>query len=412
MAFFSILYPKCESRAETESSEQPAFFKDLNLDQIVAAVTAGRQEYRLQPFFHVSLKDIDAIHYRQEIMRDLQDNVLLGHIQSFARTMRAMREHLAQAAKLYYERQKKAWFVNAMELYCDAVQSLARDLRLVELKSRGLLAFRDYVNDYIRTERFTALLSGIRSLRAELSSIKFCLLIRDNSITVRSYESETDYSVEVAETFAKFRQGAVKDYTVKFLGWPEMNHVEAGILDLVAKLHPEVFAHLDEFCSRHTDYLDETIEVFDREVQFYAAYLEFIQRLKEAGLKFCYPEICADRKDIYSLEGFDLALASKLVQENSAVVCNDFYLKDKERIFIVSGPNQGGKTTFARAFGQMHYLASVGCPVPGAKARLFLFDGLFTHFEQEEDIARLRGKLQDDLLRICLLYTSPSPRDS
>jgi DNA mismatch repair protein MutS len=398
MTFHSILFARIEDTRET--SEAPDFFVDLHLDQIIDAITEGKQEYNLKPFFYTPLNEIDAITYRHEVMRDLENAALFEHIQLFAKRMRAMRKYLAQADKLHYTFQKERWFLDAVELYCNAITSLLDDLSLADLQSRGFLAFRDYVADYSHSERFMRLVAETNQLKADLSAIKYCLRIKGSGITVRAYEGEIDYSAEVAETFEKFRQGAAKDYKVKFPDWPEMNHVEAQILGLVAKLNPEVFSHLDDYCTKNKSYLDETLATFDREIQFYLAYLEYCARIKQAGLPFCYPHIFTTCKEIYVYEAFDVALAYKLTHENSPVVCNDFSLQGKERILVVSGPNQGGKTTFARTFGQIHYLASLGCPVAGREASLFLYDRLFTHFEKEEDITNLRGKLQDDLVRI------------
>ncbi|HML20962.1 MAG TPA: hypothetical protein PKD09_04895 [Aggregatilinea sp.] len=409
MVFHSILFSGAEDGAQPGMLEAPDFFVDLNLDQVVETITAAKREYNLKPFFYTSLNDIDAILYRQEVMRDLENKSLYEYINLFARGMRAMRDHLAQADKLHYTRQKQRWFLDAVEIYCDTVDSLVHDLTLMDLKSRGFLAFREYLATYTRSSRFISLRAATKKLKAELAAVKYCLFIRSNQVQVRRYGSETDYSAEVEETFEKFKQGAVEDYRAEFPTGPDMNHVEAGILDLVARLYPDTFTAIDDYCTRNSDYLDGTIGAFDREIQFYVAYLDFIARLKRTGLKFCYPQVSDTDKEIYDYEGFDIALAHKLVTEKSSVVCNDLYLKGSERIFVVSGPNQGGKTTFARTFGQLHYLACIGCPVPGRDARLFLFDRLFTHFEREEDITNLHGKLQDDLVRIHRILDQATP---
>ena len=407
--FHSILFERTEDSIRKETLEVPRFFVDLNLDQIINAITAGKEEYNLKPFFYTALNDIDSIEYRHEIMRDVENQILLEQIKSFAQRMRAMREHLARSDKLHYKYQKEVWFLDAVEIYCDAVNCLVHDLSLAHLQSRGFLVFREYLTNYTGSDRFTSLLAETKKLRAGLSSIKYCMLIRGISVTVRRCESEIDYSVDVEKTFEKFRQGAVKDYRVTFTESAEMNHVEAKILDFVAQLYSEIFQNLDDYREKNVDYLDGTIRVFDREIQFYVAYLEFVAIFKQAGLKFCYPRISDNDKEVYDYEGFDLALAYKLVRELPSLVCNDFYLKDKERIFVVTGPNQGGKTTFARTFGQLHYLASIGCPVPGREARVFLFDRLFTHFEKEENITNLRGKLQDDLVRVHDILKDTTP---
>lgn len=57
----------------------------------------------------------------------------------------------------------------------------------------------------------------------------------------------------------------------------------------------------------------------------------------------------------------------------------------------------------------MHHLAGLGLPVPGTAARLFLCDRLFTHFEHGESSRDLRGKLQDDLVRMHAILDAASP---
>ena len=306
----------------------------------------------------------------------------------------------AQAGKAPLSLPEGRWFLDAVATYCGAIRSLASELVRLEVQSRGLQAFRKYLAAYSSSAGFLALAAEAQKVHNDLAGVRYCVHIVGNRATVSKYQGDPDYSTEVEETFARFQQGAVKDYRVKVPNWPDMNHIEAQVLELVARLYPDVFLALSQYCARHRDYLDDTIGAFDREVQFYLAYLAYIEPFTAVGLPFCYPEVSTSSKDIFAQDTFDLALANKLVPQKALVVCNDFALSDPERIFVVTGPNQGGKTTFARLFGQLHYLASLGLPVPGSAARLFLPDQLYTHFEREEDLATLRGKLEDELVRI------------
>ena len=395
--FTSILFERPEDAAE---QAETSFFTDLNLDQIFSVVTAGRDDYDLAPFFRVPLHNARSVAYRHHVLQDLESPAVSTAIAEFAERMGEMRKHLAQAGKLRYRYQKEHWFLDAAGIYSDAVSELADALAAAEVKSRGFTAFGEYLTGYTQSAEFTGLVADIRKVAGALATVRYCINIKGARVRVTRYDGEADYSAEVVQTFAKFAQGAVKNYKVGFRSSPDMDHVEERILGLVARLYPDVFGALDDFCARHAAYLDDTIRVFDREIQFYAAYLDFIAPMKAAGLEFCYPAVSAEAKETSVADAFDLALASKLRPRPGAVVRNDFSLTGPERIFVVTGPNQGGKTTFARMFGQLHYLASLGYPVPARQARLFLPDRVFTHFEREEDLATLRGKFEDELVRI------------
>lgn len=395
--FESILYQQPASVVEVG---EPECFADLHLDQVRASIAAGRDEYQLEPFFHAPLHDVDAVVYRHEVFRDLDGEAVRSAVNAFGEEMRRTRNYLTLASKQHYRYEKERWFLDAAAVYYDAVEVLTRMLAGLDLGSRGMRSLCDYLVGYTGSESFASPAAAARAALEGLAGVRYTVRINGGRVTVGVYEGEPDYSVEVEATFARFRQGAVESHLVTIRDSGSMDHVDAQIAQLVARLHPNEFGALDAFCAQHGDFLDPRIVRFDREVQFYLGYLELMGRLGAADLPFCYPRVSARSKEVSAEETFDLALALKLVPERRTVVCNDFQLQEPERMIVVTGPNNGGKTTFARMFGELQYLASLGLPVPGRSARLFLPDHIYTHFEREEDIETLRGKLEDELFRV------------
>ena len=400
MTFRSILNPSPDGEDPAERSAPPACFGDLNLDQIVASIIAGRQDYNLAPIFYQPLRSREAVEYRQGVMRDLDDRVHYDAVAEFAKGARTVRDYVAQAQKLRHKYQKEAWVLDAVDVYCQAVGGLHAHFRYSVPSSAGLTGFAGYLDGYVVSPEFRGLTDGAAALREKLDGVRYTVRIRDSVITVTAFQDEPDYGAEIQADFDKFKQGAAADHVFKFSDFEQMNHIEAGVLDRVALLCPEVFAELDAFISRNGSFFDATIARFDREAQFYLAYIAHMRRISGSGLAFCYPTVSNEAKAVSASQCYDLALAGTLLDQGRPVVPNDFFLAGRERIIIVSGPNQGGKTTFARMFGQLYHLAAIGCPVPAASARLYLFDEVFTHFEKEEDVLNFRGKLHDDLFRL------------
>jgi DNA mismatch repair protein MutS len=416
VSFRSILFPDSSDDIRECAQTGPAFFSDLNFDQIVRGITTEKEAYDLAPFFRSPLGSVDSILFRHEVMRDLERPEILRVMKDFAQRMRALRESLKQTERRYNRQQKMRWFLDTVALYGQAMTRLNTGLVAADCHSRGLRSFGNYLADYTSSPSFTALIAEAFALTEALSAIRFEIRNEGLAVEVRPYDGAADYGAAVAELFGRFDADADADadagkaLTFDFGNSADVDQVESSILRLVANTHSAEFGRLAHYCEANSDFLDPIIVQFDREMQFYIAYLDYIAPLRKSGLVFCYPKISADNKAVRARETFDLALAQKLAGKHERPVCNDFFLQGAERIIVVTGPNQGGKTTFARTFGQLHYLAALGCPVPGAEAKLYLADRIFTHFERAERTTSLNGKLQDDLLRIRKIMDAATPR--
>lgn len=393
----SVLWPERGSGIDEVIVDNDAL-TDLNIDQVIAAVLGGRDEYGLESVFRRPIRDRDAVRYRQEVFADMANDGVRAVFDEFAAGMARMRRRLAGSARLSHPLQKQRWQLDAAADYIATITRMAEAMTQVPTTSRALGRWRDVVDFHTTGSHFRRLVEDVRDVQRALAGVGYSIRVVDGTVEVDASSGEKDYSTTIAELLARF--GAGPPPVLRPLAeWADMNQMEEQILDRVAALHPDAFGRLADFADRHEHFADPGVIAFDREIHFYLLYLAFTRRITGDGRTFCLPQLVVQPDDIRAEQAFDLALAGRRETAQS-LVCNDFQLVDPERVLVVTGPNQGGKTTFARTFGQLVYLAALGCPIPARSARLSLPDRLCSHFERAEQATDADGRLLAELERM------------
>jgi len=402
MAFRSIMYvDPVESKKLQE--DIPEFFVDLNLDQIVEGISRNFRDTQVKSWLLSPLHEKKDITYRQEVFTDLENTPVLEGIRVFVKGLRSVLGQLDSLGSLY-DIQREGWFLELLIEYTTLVKDLLTILRKSEVSSDALTGLREYLEKYTDSPEFTHALQDISKTTATISRVRYSLTIKSDRVAVQMPdESGSDYSKEVKSVFSSFKDTLHQSRKSNRRVQSSVGYVQAEILRLIEKLYPKEIKTLRDFASGHAGFMNEVILNVFREFHFYISYLDYIERPKQKGLSFCMPKF-GEAGRIFGRNCFDLALAAKLSKDERSIVTNDFDLSGNERIIVVTGPNNGGKTTFARSVGQMFYLASLGCPIPGSEALLTVPDGIFTHFEKSENLENLRGKLEDDLFRIKRIF--------
>ena len=354
----------------------------------------------LRTLFARAPGDLETVRLRQQVARDLGRDDLAAVLRAFQAAMAAMRESMRRADRSTGRIEAQAWWLEAVQAYCDALDALQSGLDAARPRADLLLRLRGELARHRAGAGFAELARDAARLRRDLGSLRYAVRIDGDQVTVLRDPLQSDFSAQVAGTFARFRQGEVRDFRMRVADKAWMNQVESAIGERVARLYPELFERIEAFCRRHADFADARWLRLDRELPFYLLWWDFLHGLRERGAASCLPELSGESGDMAATDARDLALAVQDAGPHSPWVGNDFALRADERLVVVTGPNHGGKTSFARMFGQLHHIAALGLPVAAARARLALADRVLTHFERAEDLSTRRGKLQDDLLRM------------
>jgi len=402
---YSVLFGE-HRPADVDRTPEPAYFTDLRLDQVVAALAGPKDEFGLTPLYRALVADPAVLTLRQDVFDDVARERVRAALDDFSTAMATVHNWLRASANLRVPAQRDRWHLNAAAAYCGAVHALGHALTETDVRSAGLRAIAEHVTRLADSAPFRALESEASALEQRLSGLSYAVLLQGAKVTVGGYDGEPDYGEYVVGLFSRFqqdrhaaeeeRQEQQRRRKVQYAGG---DPVRERIIALVAELHPDLFEELAGFRERHPEFLDPTVSLFHREVQFYLRYDDLAGRLDKSGMPTARA-VLRDTPGLVARDAYDLALAVQhLDEEQTGIVGNDLELSADERRVVVTGPNQGGKTTLSRTVGQLHHLAGIGCPVPAGAAEIRPPDRIFSHFEREE-LGHETGKLEDDLLRI------------
>ncbi len=392
--FISVLH---QSDRENGERVKPNFFIDLNLDRIINRIAQDWGEDIVEYYYDMP-ENKDEEDYRREILCDIKRGDLFQKLCDFLTSMKQWEALDDLEKKVEVKNQEIFLHLQALEVYWDTLETLRNVLKTVEVCSRGLVSFLAYLDAYLESESNHSLRSQIQKLRKEQQRFRVRLVYEKDFLKLSVKEEPKDtYEDFLEKCFPEHG----KQFVSPFLASEELTELENEVIKLFAKKHKRFFAEAENLLKNSKEYTDSVMMRFRQEIPYYLGFLTFREEMEKQGFSFSTPVIDCEKKPEASAL-YDLALACLCVEqdERREVISNDMDYRDGESFFVVTGPNQGGKTTFARSLGQLVYFAKMGLDVPAKFATIPYFTNILTHFSVEESVETGRGKLMEELTRL------------
>ncbi len=435
----SLLWPDGASRAGVALNDAAA--ADLGIAELARALSLdGRHETQARQMLLALCDDPIAIAYRQAVLDDLLRNATLAEaLGRLLPTLMQLGFYAVNNPSRPNETalQQVVFRLGELELYVECVQRLRAVLlsHAGSLTSAGWRRVLDALTAIENDPAFQALraelpemLSKVRNIGSVTIGVNLDAHLQPSEATLLAINThrfrgaglsllgkllgKPDGDVEASQGLARLHRVTLPDH----MPYTRANLMLAPLFKDLSELLDSAAQPVAEALACYARMSSQFLIALESEIAFYLGAVRLVRRIEAAGLPMCRPEIlprearACEVRDLFNLH---LALRMLAREPNAdlreRIVLNNIAFGEPAagadgRIFILTGPNQGGKTTYIQALGLIHVLAQAGLPVPARQARISPVDAIFTHFAAEERPELESGRLGEEARRLGQIF--------
>lgn len=173
----------------------------------------------------------------------------------------------------------------------------------------------------------------------------------------------------------------------------DLNEIDKAIFDELEKITDKYLRTLADALASYKEIGFDEIYALETQLDFYDGAVRFIESARARGIEMCRPEVLPPDDRIFEAKGlFDVAFYKRItgIEHNKKgddlIVRNDISFDESARFYILTGANNGGKTTFVRAIGICQVLSQAGLYAPAKSCKISLCDYIYTNFPKEEEV--------------------------
>jgi len=389
---------------------ETALIQDLELDALFGAMADG-DEFLLDVARKVVLTSLDQpaeILYRQHVLADCLERPAVFR-ELYATAVEAIESEKKVWGGVFYERYPEALLSHSVQVLHSFVGLLRKLRRIADVhratcRSEGVRTLFGMIATELGDEY-------LGSVEEHLSRLAF----RDGVlVSARLGKGNTgaDYVLRKASGAKPGWLQWLSSRVEERLPGERSGYVyqipdrDEGGFRALSELRGRGISGVTSAAAQSADHVLSFFSMLRLELAFYVGCLNLRDRLARKGEPICFPEPSSAGEASLSCRGlYDIALSLSV---KDRVVGNDVSA-DGKRLVMVTGANQGGKSTFLRSAGQAQLLMQCGMFVPAESYRANVCRGIFTHYKREEDKTMKSGKLDEELARISWIVDRLTP---